>query len=486
LSDTARDTSKEPVRKAVILGGGFAGLWAAYRLQQAGYRIEVLEKAEEPGGLLRTFHKEGFHFDLGPHVFLESHLPFYEELVRGDIRAVKGFYGFGFRRKQIPSPIHPFNLLRMLGLSATVPMTASMVWGRIRNAFSRKPFDNVDELLSARFGESINTHFFRNYIPKVTGHPARDVSTDWFTERYRFYQQHNLWRESIRKGLTSVRSLLQRRGTGEEGLVFYYPRCGAQMITDALVQRLRRDGGQIRLATSVERIEVQGNRVLSITYHSADSGRGKTSGDIFISTLPVNDLVRMMHPPPPNDVSEAARRLSYRRLALFYFILRRKGLSDKIQIYFPEKQYCFKRIYEPKNLDDSMGSSNRSAICVEVCLGDQDGPFRAFSEAAYPSVLRGLEDFYGLREQEIESSFTREAEHAYAIYEKGYERSLCSLARYLLRFDNLVSYGRQGSFRYNHLVDRVMDSFRPAFEFIRSHRTKREFLGDAAAKSDFF
>ena len=38
-----------------IIGGGFTGLTAAYRLLQAGYQVTVFERSHQVGGLAMTF-----------------------------------------------------------------------------------------------------------------------------------------------------------------------------------------------------------------------------------------------------------------------------------------------------------------------------------------------------------------------------------------------------------------------------------------------
>src|SRR5215210_2705692 len=58
-----------PKRDVVVLGGGPAGLTAAYELIKAGLTPCVLEKLDLVGGLARTENYKGFHFDLGGHRF---------------------------------------------------------------------------------------------------------------------------------------------------------------------------------------------------------------------------------------------------------------------------------------------------------------------------------------------------------------------------------------------------------------------------------
>lgn len=53
-------------KKAVVIGSGFAGLSAASFLANAGWKVDVLEKHDQPGGRARQFKVDGFTFDMGP------------------------------------------------------------------------------------------------------------------------------------------------------------------------------------------------------------------------------------------------------------------------------------------------------------------------------------------------------------------------------------------------------------------------------------
>ena len=53
---------------AVIIGAGFGGLAAGIRLAAKGYRVEVLDRLDTPGGRGTSHHQDGFRFDLGPTI----------------------------------------------------------------------------------------------------------------------------------------------------------------------------------------------------------------------------------------------------------------------------------------------------------------------------------------------------------------------------------------------------------------------------------
>lgn len=54
------------MKKAVVIGSGFAGMSAASFLARDGWEVILLEKHDMPGGRARQFKAEGFTFDMGP------------------------------------------------------------------------------------------------------------------------------------------------------------------------------------------------------------------------------------------------------------------------------------------------------------------------------------------------------------------------------------------------------------------------------------
>ena len=53
---------------ALVIGSGFGGLAAAVRMCAKGWRVQVLEKLNEPGGRARVHQVDGYTFDAGPTI----------------------------------------------------------------------------------------------------------------------------------------------------------------------------------------------------------------------------------------------------------------------------------------------------------------------------------------------------------------------------------------------------------------------------------
>ena len=62
-------------KRVVILGGGLAGLAAAYELKKAGHTVTVLEARKQPGGRVRTLREfdDGLYAEAGPIAFPQNH-----------------------------------------------------------------------------------------------------------------------------------------------------------------------------------------------------------------------------------------------------------------------------------------------------------------------------------------------------------------------------------------------------------------------------
>ncbi len=97
----ARPGAEAPL--ALVIGSGFGGLAAALRLSARGWRVQVLERLDAPGGRACVHRQDGFSFDAGPTIVTAPHL--FEELwalcgrrLADDVelRAIDPFYRIRF------------------------------------------------------------------------------------------------------------------------------------------------------------------------------------------------------------------------------------------------------------------------------------------------------------------------------------------------------------------------------------------------------
>lgn len=113
LPDDDRDSA--PSGKAVVAGGGLAGLAAAYRLASLGWTVTVLEKEREAGGRCRTAGADGFLFDTGAQHCRDS----YDVALKTAIELALG--------ERFRVPIAPKGLYRAAGVEPFVPRSPRSV-----------------------------------------------------------------------------------------------------------------------------------------------------------------------------------------------------------------------------------------------------------------------------------------------------------------------------------------------------------------------
>jgi oxygen-dependent protoporphyrinogen oxidase len=216
-----------------VIGGGISGLACAYRLQQAGISVRVLEASARPGGLIATKEKNGFQFELGPQSFLSTEpllrliesLGLQEQLLRADQRAPRYIL---FRGKLIPAPFAPPSLL-------TSPLLgAGTKWRILTEMFHHTHPPADDESIAAfirrKFGKQLLDVLVAPFVSGVyAGDPEKLSLRAAFPKLHEFEATYG----SVLKGAMKSRP---PKGTSRAGLCSF--RLGMETLPRALAARL--------------------------------------------------------------------------------------------------------------------------------------------------------------------------------------------------------------------------------------------------------
>ena len=152
--------------RAVVIGGGLAGITAATALAQAGHEVTLLEAKPRLGGATMSFTRDGLVIDTGQHVFLRcctayrglldrlgmaAHAPLQP---RFDVTVVSPQRSARLRRRRLPAPFHLLQAL--LGY----PFLSFSERSRIsRAALGFKRLDEHDpETDELRLGDWLEAH----------------------------------------------------------------------------------------------------------------------------------------------------------------------------------------------------------------------------------------------------------------------------------------------------------------------------------------
>jgi len=216
--------------RIAVVGAGISGLTCAFRLQQQGHDVRVLEAEPELGGRMGTTHVEGFPIDTGANLLLANYARLYalaEELgIDDQLFDFEGGSGGILRDHELNSftPSNAFDLLRYRGVSFVSRMRLLRYFiGAFRWTSSLDFFDlsagedpNADEnAYSAtveRLGAEVADYVIDPFVRTFHFHGARQMSMKYFDALAALFVGADKFRPS---GFTGFMQTLPR-ALGEE------------------------------------------------------------------------------------------------------------------------------------------------------------------------------------------------------------------------------------------------------------------------------
>ncbi len=425
------------IDRLTILGGGAAGLAVGYFARKKGIPFTLFEAGEVPGGLARTYRFGDFLFDSGAHRFHDKDPEMTAE--------IKTLLGDDLLRIEVPSqiyiegnyvdfPLSPLNVFKSLGLKTCLKAAADFL--KARRAPSDKPA-NFEEISVRRYGRLIAQMFLLNYSEKLWGIPCRRLLPQVSGKRLKGM---GLW-----TFLLELTGGMKKKTQHLDG-AFYYPKQGIGEITERLAQSCGSD--TLHLGETVTKILHDGHSIRAI-----ETNRGQTPTGEVVNTLPISLLIRLLDPAPPEPILKAAGNLRFRNIILVAFFLAKNSVTRNGSVYFPERDFDFTRVYEPKNRSASMAPEGKTSLVAEIPCWEDDALWREQPADLIQRVSAQLRTLGWFEKEEILSAEVMRLPRAYPVLQVGSEKDTRTLFDYLRQFDNLSTTGRSGKFTYAHIHD---------------------------------
>jgi protoporphyrinogen oxidase len=230
-----------------------------------------------------------------------------------------------------------------------------------------------------------------------------------------------------------------------------YPRHGFGRFSERMAEAVTRMGNEIRLEAGVERVHRTGNRVTGVTV-GTPRGTERIEAAHFISSIPLTLLAKIVDPPPPPDVLEAADRLTFRNIITVNLMLKRRQVTHDTWLYVHDRTILFGRFHEPKNWSAAMvPGDDYTSLVVEYFCSFGDPVWMMSEEQLVEQTVRHLvDDLHFIERDEVLDGFVVRAPRAYPAYVIGYERPLQRIKAFIDTLENLQIIGRYGTFRYNN------------------------------------
>ncbi|MGH2591964.1 MAG: NAD(P)/FAD-dependent oxidoreductase [Anaerolineae bacterium] len=430
------------LEKVVVIGGGPAGLTAAYQLSKAGIRSIVLEKGARVGGLARTEHYKGYRMDIGGHRFFTKVGEvdaMWHEVLGPDFLTRPRLSRIYYDRKLFMYPLRFADALSKLGLIESVRIVSSYVQSRI---FPHRPETTFEEWVSNRFGRRLFQIFFKSYTEKVWGIPCSEISAQWAAQRIQNLSlPRAVWNAVFGQRDGTVKSLIQQ---------FEYPRLGPGMLWERVSEIVKAQGSEVRLNTEVVRALYRAGRAIGVVIRR--EGREETiEGDAIISTMPISELAAKLDPPAPDDVRSAAARLSYRDFLSVALIVDQADVFPDNWIYIHAPDVRVARIQNFKNWSlEMVADAATTCLGLEYFCTAGDALWQMSDADLIRLGAMELEKIDLVKAADVQDGVVVRQPKAYPVYTGEYKAYLECIRRFLESIPNLQTVGRNGLHMYNN------------------------------------
>ncbi|CUV03256.1 MAG: NAD(P)/FAD-dependent oxidoreductase [SAR202 cluster bacterium] len=318
-----------------IIGGGVAGLAAAYELTKQSHFAEVFEQADFLGGQASTFDVFGGRLERGYHHLFVSDTEITElihELGLGDelawLESSVGFYHGG----KVWDFASPRDLLFFKPLPFLDRVRVGLWTLLLQKTKSYAKFEDVTakDWLSRRMGPKGYEVIWEPLLRGKFGEFYDKIGMTWIWNKVTL-------RVASRKGAGQVEHL-------------GYPMGSFGEVIEVLADRIAQQGGAVHTSASVAKIVESEGSATTLDVRLKDSESGLREYDAVIATTPSYVFTRLA-PPMPEDYHNKLVGIDYLSAVLMVLVMDRP-FTNKYWMNIADPDMPFVALIEHTNLID--------------------------------------------------------------------------------------------------------------------------------------
>lgn len=420
--------------KLAILGGGLAAISLAYFLQDSKQieEITILEKEDAIGGLCRSIRKDGYTYDIGPHILFSKDKEMLNLMleVTQETNKLRRSNQIIHKGRYVQYPFEN-------DLSKLPPEDLNYAV----TAFEHNPYENYEaqnmlQFFLKTFGEGITNLYLRPYNEKIWKHDPSFMDTQMV--------------ERIPKP-TNEEIMRSAAGETVDGYVhqlyFDFPKEGGiEAVVKGFADRLN------------EKCHVRLNQKLLKIDRVSDGYQIKTAEaeflfDRIVSTIPVQELTNI-YMDAAHDIGGYVKDLKYNSIIIAFVKTRRDLSGANFAFMTADKNVLFHRISKMDFLGDAY-KSDGATYMVEVTFRQKDWIDRLSEEELKQKIAEGLKAVRFIDNPE-EAQFVNITKHqyAYVIYDLNHKKNMDAVRSYYSS-QGVYLNGRFGNFEYWNM-DKVL------------------------------
>ena len=427
-------------KKVVIIGGGPAGLTAAYELSKHNLSPIVLEQYDKVGGLSRTENYKGYYFDLGGHRFYTKSQEvnrMWFEILGNDFLPRPRLSRIFYKDKFFFYPLKALDTLAGLGIWQSILIMLSFIKWQI---WPHQREDTFEQWVTNRFGKRLFEIFFKTYTEKVWGIPCSELKAEWAAQRIRDLSFKSALLSMFVKPKKTVKTLIEE---------FHYPRLGPGMLWNQVKEEIERRNGVVQLNSAVTRVHLSGDCIDYVVV-SRNGQEEIISGSEFISSMPISEFVKRIDS-VPTEVLEAANKLRYRDFLTVCLIVDQPDLFMDNWIYIHSPEVKVGRIQNFKNWSAEMVPiPSKTSLGLEYFCNKGDDLWNTPDVDLIELGIQELDRIGLVKAGDVEDGCVIRVPQAYPVYDSEYHDYLQILKKYVGGLKNFQTIGRNGLHRYNN------------------------------------
>ena len=390
--------------KVGVLGGGLAGLTAAYELAKKGHEVLVFERAPYLGGQASTFEVEGTRLErYYHHIFTgdADMAKLIEELGLADrMQWLESKVGF-FHRGQIYDFVTPVDLLRFKPLGLLQRIRAGLVTVYLQRFGDWRELENItaQEWIRKYAGQQAEEVIFAPLLRAKFGEYSDQVTMAW------------LW--------SKFKDRVGSRSKGMTRELLGYMEGSFQPVIDALANGIAAHGGKILTGTPAERLTIEDQKVKSVT-----------AGDVWpvdrvVATVPSFVFLEIA-PDVPDEYAAQLRGVSY-QTAMCLVLKMKRSLSRIYWLNISDPSFPFVGAIEHTNLIPSEKYNGKHILYLSNYVSRSDPLYSASSEELFLRYLPSLRKINPEFEEDwVEEMWLYREDAAQPIITRGYSRRIPS------------------------------------------------------------
>ncbi len=433
------------------MGGGPAGLTAAWELAQQNHPVVVWES--DPvyvGGIARTVECDGYRFDIGGHRFFSKSLEVNEvwrKILPDDFIDCPRLSRIYYNNKFFNYPLEPIDAFLKLGPFETAHVLLSYGYAKLHPI---NPEISFQDWVINRFGSRLFQIFFKSYTEKVWGILCSEISADWAAQRIKGLSMRETVLNAFKgkKAPATAKTLIRQ---------FFYPRLGPGQMWEAATAQIRAMGSKVEMDHRVTEVHWRMDSATStatVTHLVGENEakeRFEQSGDSFISSIPLQELILSMVPAAPAEMLKAAKSLRYRDFVTVCLVVDQADIFPDTWIYIHDPSVKVGRVQNYKNWSRAMvPDQNKTSLGLEYFCFEGDGLWNMSEPELQKLATKEAAAIGLIKPEQVERAFVVKMPKAYPIYDREYQLHVDVIRNWLNRFINLQPVGRNGMHRYNN------------------------------------